>query len=89
MLVLLFMVGTKCVWLFQRLGGFEGELCQHPLRPQLRAAQNTAGVQVHMWLIVSFCHVFILKLQTDSNYSGLCFLERTRSLSECHLSSNF
>lgn len=38
---------------FQRSGGFEGELREHPLRPQLRTGQIAAGVQVRLWLTVS------------------------------------
>uniref|UniRef100_H2RPP3 Polyamine-transporting ATPase 13A3 n=1 Tax=Takifugu rubripes TaxID=31033 RepID=H2RPP3_TAKRU len=44
--------GTECLCISQRFGGFEGELCQHPLRPQLRTGQNTAGLQVPLWFIV-------------------------------------
>lgn len=40
---------------FQGSGGFEGELREHPLRPQLRTGQNTAGVQVHLRLTVLSC----------------------------------
>lgn len=41
-----------CLCIFQRFGGFAGELCQHPLRPQLRTGQDTAGLQVPLWFIV-------------------------------------
>lgn len=40
---------------FQRSGGFEGELRQHPLRAQLRTGQNAAGLQVRLWLTVLSC----------------------------------
>lgn len=89
MLVLPFMATSKCVWLFQRFGGFEGELWQHPLRPQLRTGQDTAGVQVHMWLTVSFCHAFILKLQLIQIAQGFVFWrERDRCQSAVSLQTS-